>query len=168
MGMSQWDPCRLSTGSNASKFNQYRAAELKHGRVAQHFIRFKFSGEMQARYGGNIDFEGVPSGFGAISAFPANVCFALLILTLGIVELRASDEGRAPGDFGDPLNLREKVASGITDDANLRTYELEHGRLAMLEVMGTLVAEYVTGYDAVEQWENAGAGAARLLATMSS
>jgi len=154
--MTRWDPLGLSAGKNAHRFNQYRAAELKHGRVAmlatvglvvQHSIRFK-----------GLALSSVPSGFGAISAFPASAAFGALILLAGIVELRVSDAGRAPGDFGDPLNLRNTVAYDIKDDPMLKTFELEHGRVAMLGVLGSLAAEYVTGYDAAEQWGHLGEG----------
>merc|ERR1712050_135400 len=101
------------------------------------------------------------SGLGAISTFPSSAAFGALVLAAGIFELRMSDKaGKTPGDFGDPFNWREEVAGTITDEATLKTYELEHGRLAMLGVIGTLAAEYVTGYDAVEPWRHAGAVAA--------
>merc|ERR1719277_1829193 len=166
-GMSRWDPCGFTKGENARDFDKYRSAELKHGRVAmvaivglvtQHFVRF---GPLSTNEG-VYDLAGLPSGFGALSTFPSSAGFGAIVLLAGFVELRASDEGRAPGDFGDPLNWRKEVAYTIEDDALLKTYELEHGRLAMLGVMGTLAAEYVTGYDAVEQWQYWAEGAARL------
>jgi hypothetical protein len=166
-GMSRWDPCGFTTGKNADKFDIYRTAELKHGRVAmmavvglvaQHYVRF---GPLSTNEG-VYDLSTLPSGLGALSTFPSNAGFGAIVLLAGFVELRASDEGRAPGDFGDPLDWRRQVAGTIPDIAMLRTYELEHGRLAMLGVMGVLAAEYVTGYDSVQQWENFGEGAGRL------
>merc|ERR1712203_310117 len=168
-GMTRWDPLGFTTGKNAAKFDQYRAAELKHGRVAmmatiglvaQHYFRFK----SLAFNDGVSDLSSVPSGLGAISTFPASAAFGALVLTAGIFELRMSDkDGKTPGDFGDPLNWRKEVAGTIKDEATLKTYELEHGSLAMLGVMGTLAAEYVTGYDAVDQWGHAAEGAGRLI-----
>merc|ERR1712190_73679 len=168
-GMTRWDPLGFTVGKNAAKFDQYRAAELKHGRVAmmatiglvaQHYFRFKGL----AFNDGAFDLSGVPSGVGAISAFPSSAAFGVLVLVAGIFELRMSDkDGKTPGDFGDPLNWRKEVAGTIQDEKMLKTYELEHGRLAMLGVMGTLAAEYVTGYDAVDQWGHAAEGAGRLI-----
>jgi len=167
-GMARWDPCGFTAGKNAVKFDQYRAAEIKHGRVAmmaiiglvaQHYFRFKGL----AFNDGSFSLDDAPAGLGALATFPSNAGFGALVLAAGIVELRMSDEGRAPGDFGDPLNWRKEVAYTIRDDATLKTYEIEHGRLAMLGVMGTLAAEYVTGYDGVEQWEHAAEGAGRLI-----
>lgn len=167
-GMTRWDPCGFTSGKRARKFNAYRAAEVKHGRVAmlaivglvvQHYVRFAplATGE------GVFDLNDVPSNFGAISTFPSSAGFGVFVLLAGFVELRASDKGRAPGDFGDILNWRKEVAGTIPDDALLQTYELEHGRLAMLGVMGTFAAEYVTNYDAVEQWQHAVEGAGNLV-----
>jgi len=168
-GMTRWDPLGLSKGISAAKFDKFRAAELKHGRVAmvavvgllsQHYVRLKYL----VTSDGVLDLGEVPSGFGAISTAPASAAFALIVLMAGFFELGVlSDKGRAPGDFGDPLNWREQLDYLSLDDATLKTYELEHGRLAMLGVMGTLAAEYVTGYDAVGQWEHAAAGAGRLI-----
>merc|ERR1711972_356840 len=159
-GMTRWDPLGFTTGKNAAKFDQYRAAELKHGRVAmmatiglvaQHYFRFKGL----AFNDGMNDLSSVPSNLGAISTFPSSAAFGVLVLVAGIFELRLSDkDGKTPGDFGDPLNWRNEVASTINDEKTLKTYELEHGRLA---------AEYVTGYDAVDQWAHAAEGAGRLI-----
>lgn len=169
-GMTRWDPAGLSSGKNAYKFDQYRAAEVKHGRVAmmavvglvaQHYFRF----------GGIVgqdvySLDDVPAGFGAITTFPSSVGFAIMVLTAGIIETGVlSDEGEKPGYFGDPLGFRKSVEyAGIDDE--IETMELEHGRLAMFGVIGTLWAEYVTGYDAVEQWEHATEGGGRLLSLL--
>jgi len=131
------------------------------GLVVQHYSRFQGLGWGDGS--APLDpLQDTPSSFEAIGTYPASAAFGTLVLFAGIVELRFSDEGRAPGDYGDPLNLRQSLAYEITDDANLKTFELEHGRLAMLGVMGVLAAEYITGYDAVEQWEHAAEGYVRL------
>jgi len=170
-GMTRWDPLGLSTGKNAANFDQYRAAEVKHGRIAmlatvglvtQHYFRFK------AIIGQEVEsLENVPSGFQAATTYPGSVGFAILFLVAGIIELGVlSDEDNKPGYFGDPLGWRKNFEySGI--DAELETMELEHGRLAMFGVIGTLWAEYQTGYDAVEQWEHATEGAGRLFKLMT-
>lgn len=166
-GMTRWDPAGLSSGKNAHKFDTYRAAEVKHGRiamiavvglVAQHYFRFKGIVGQEV-----YSLEDVPAGFGAITTYPSSVGFAIIVLIAGIIETGVlSDEGQKPGYFGDPLGLRKNIAYADFDN-ELETMEIEHGRLAMFGVIGTLWAEYVTGYDAVEQWEHATEGGGRLL-----
>ena len=160
-GMERWDPLNLSTGDE-EKFNRYRGAELKHGRVAmlavvgliaQHSYRFPFVltgafGELKAS-----SLTDVPSGFGAIFASPSAEAFGILFLISGWFEtVFWTDKGRAPGDFGDPAGLRKRSIFEYTDFEAVRTLELEHGRLAMVGFIGTMAGEYVTGYDAVDQW----------------
>ena len=160
-GMERWDPLKLSTGDE-EKFDRYRGAELKHGRVAmlavvgliaQHSYRFPFVltgafGELKAS-----SLTDVPSGFGAIFASPSAEAFGILFLISGWFEtVFWTDKGRAPGDFGDPAGLRKRSIFEYTDFEAVRTLELEHGRLAMVGFIGTMAGEYVTGYDAVDQW----------------
>lgn len=157
-GMLQWDPVGFSTGENASKFNDYRRAELKHGRVAmlatlglivQHTWRFQYL---------DPELRTAPSGIKAITESPTSYYFGTMVLVAGILEMGVlRDDGREPGDFGDPLGFQKESKLDV-DEKFLKTYELEHGRLAMLGFMGTLAAEYTTGYDAVDQWANARAG----------
>ena len=160
-GMDRWDPLNLSTG-DVEKFDRYRGAELKHGRVAmlavvgliaQHSYRFPFVltggfGELKAS-----SLTDVPSGFGAVFASPSAEAFGILFLVAGWFEtVFWTDNGRAPGDFGDPAGLRKRSMFEYTDFEAVRTLELEHGRLAMVGFIGTMAGEYVTGYDAVDQW----------------
>jgi light-harvesting complex I chlorophyll a/b binding protein 1 len=168
-GMTRWDPLGFTAGANAANFDKYRAAELKHGRVcmiatvglvAQHSWKLPYI----VTPGGFIDLGSVPSGFGAISTAPASYAFGLLVLMAGFLELGVlSDKGRSPGDFGDPAGWKAGVTYTGMSEKLLKTYELEHGRLAMFGVIGTLAAEYLTGNDAVEQWENAVGGGGKLL-----
>jgi hypothetical protein len=66
-----FDPLNLSTDEN---FEQYRASELKHGRVAQLAVIgyivpeiFKFPGEIAP----GLKFEDIPNGVAAINTIPA-------------------------------------------------------------------------------------------------
>jgi len=165
-GVPMWDPCKFVTGQNSSKdpalFDKYRAAEIKHGRVAmvatvglivQHYWRIKLVTPDEI-----IPLNG-PNGIGALSeGQPSSAAFGLLFLMAGFVELGLlkNPEGAKPWDFGDPAGWRKSIEYLDIDDATLRTYEIEHGRLAMFGVMGALAAELVSGYDAVEQWEHWG------------
>merc|ERR1711933_450246 len=128
--------------NNVQTFDKYRAAELKHGRVAmmatvglivQHYWRIKLVTPDQI-----IPLDG-PNGMGALSAGqPSAAAFGLLFLMAGFVELGVlkNPEGAKPWDFGDPAGWRKSIAYLDIDDATLASYELEHGRLAMFGVIG--------------------------------
>jgi len=160
-GQAYWDPAGLSNGISAEQFRQYRTAELKHGRVAmlavaglvgQHYSRFNVG-----------DFDQVSSnGVAALSESPAGSGLALFIFLIGFLELNISDEGRAPGDYGDPLSFAEasgirtpqiRWSSSLGDDlTEFRNFELNHGRLAMWGFLIAVIQEYNSGFDAVDQW----------------
>jgi len=161
-GMDRWDPLNLSK-DDPVKFDRYRGAELKHGRVAmlavvgllvQHWKKLPYiitgDGENPAP-----SLENVPTGFGALTTYPASVGFAFLFLLAGWVELVfwKQEKDKAPGDFGDPAGLQKRSIFPIGTDFNaIRTLELEHGRLAMMGFWGAMSAEWLTGKDAVQQW----------------
>jgi len=161
-GVLLWDPLKFVKDNDVQTFDKYRAAELKHGRVAmmatvglvvQHYVRIKLVTPDEI-----IPLNG-PAGIGALSeGEPSAAAFGLLFLMTGFVELGVlrNPEGAKPWDFGDPAGWRKQIEYLNIDDATLATYELEHGRLAMFGVIGTLSAELVSGYDAVEQWEHWG------------
>lgn len=161
-GVLIWDPLKFVKDKDQETFDKYRAAELKHGRVAmmatvglivQHYVRISLVSpdKIIPLYG--------PNGLGALSeGQPSSAAFGLLFLMAGYVELCVlkNPEGAKPWDFGDPLGWRKAIDYLDIDDATLATYELEHGRLAMFGVIGALSAELVSDCDAVEQWERMG------------
>mmetsp|Transcript_2146 Transcript_2146/g.3638 ORF Transcript_2146/g.3638 Transcript_2146/m.3638 type:complete len:284 (-) Transcript_2146:114-965(-) len=140
-----WDPLDYCPPSRAG-FLEMRRAELKHGRVAmmaavgavvQHFITFPGFGD-------------VSRGFDAIYEFPGNIGTLLLLAGIGYVELNIVEEdGKYPGDFGDPAGLLKTPYGSY--ELEMRNKELNNGRFAMIAIMGILVAENDTGKDAVEQ-----------------
>jgi len=49
-------------------------------------------------------FQDVPSGIGAaMSDQPSAPALGLIFMFAGIIEYNTSDDGREPGDFGDPF-----------------------------------------------------------------
>jgi len=169
-GEYYWDPLELSTNITRERFRWYRQAEIKHGRVGmmaclglivQHSTRFNFSYPYTDSEV-NLQNYSIPSGVGALEYAPASYLFGCLVLAAGIYELRASDEGRAAGDFGDPLNLNSEWQYG--EKIMWRNFELNHGRLAMLGAIGSIFAEYATGLDAYDQWGAAAAAWKRTFA----
>jgi len=164
-GQYIWDPLKLSTNVSEETFRWYRQAELKHGRVSmlaiagllnQHYWRFE--GLELGSFEGGLglspnSFESVPNGFAAVTD-AAGPYLGALVIVAGIVELRTSDEGREPGNFGDPAGIVGSNTNGfvLRYDEEWRNFELNHGRLAMFGIIGALAAEYVTGLDTFGQW----------------
>jgi hypothetical protein len=155
-GVLMWDPAGFCKGDEAT-FDRYREAEVKHGRVAmlavvglvvQHYAHIKYF----IMPDGVTPMDDVPNGLGALTSEPGGQGFAILVLLAGIVELGVlkAPEGSKPWEFGDPAGFREFMVD--MDDATLKSYEIEHGRLAMLGFIGAVMAECLTGYDAVDQW----------------
>merc|ERR1712157_136152 len=116
-----------STGKNEKHFDRYRAAEIKHGRVAmlaatgllaQHSWRLP---EIIVGGGdGNpaVSLNGVPSGFTAITCSPAAPACGVLFLVAGFFELVFwTEDGRGPGDFGDPLEGKKWMENTYLDAA---------------------------------------------------
>ena len=69
-----WDPAGLSDGISQEKFDEYRLAELKHGRVAQLAVLGYIAPETY-RFGydlvpGELSTNDVPNGIAAINAIP--------------------------------------------------------------------------------------------------
>jgi len=156
-----------SLATDEATFRKYRSAEIKHGRIAmlatfgivvQHYYHFKALSFPDAY----LDLEAAPNGLSAVWTYPSNVGFACLFLAAGIFEMYYNDEGREPGDYGDPWNLKEAVVKD-GDLKTFRSYEIEHGRLAMFGILGSLAAEYTSGWDAVDQWANVGPYAAKFI-----
>jgi len=137
-----WDPAGFAKMGDEAGFRNYRAAEIKHGRVAmmaavggvvQHYVQFP-------------GFESVPKGLSAVTTAPGSYGFAALFIAAGLLELGAWTESpdKEPGNFGDPAGLNQ-----YTEEMRLR--ELNNGRFAMFAAIGIIAAELYTGLDAVEQ-----------------
>jgi len=119
-----WDPAGLSSGISQEKFDEYRLAELKHGRVAQLAVLGYIAPETY-RFGydlipGKLSTNDIPNGIAAINAIPF-LGWAQIIALVGCVEYY--------GFYRSPtgeLDLPEDIL------AKRQTAELQHGRLAML------------------------------------
>mmetsp|Transcript_4174 Transcript_4174/g.9401 ORF Transcript_4174/g.9401 Transcript_4174/m.9401 type:complete len:268 (+) Transcript_4174:79-882(+) len=145
-----WDPAGFA--KDQATFEDFRGKELKHGRVAmmcilgflgQHFWRFP-------------SYEQVPDGVYALTNTPGSTGFACFFLITGFFELRVLadlEEGNPPGNFGDPFKLINTGNGGYDD--GWRNFEINNGRLAMIGAIGTITANWYTGLDAFEQWNQA-------------
>jgi len=139
-----WDPLKLCPSGDKSGFRKLRSAEMKHGRVAmlasiglvaQHYIRFPTG-----------TFDDIPSGIWApFTPWGGFGCCAIVWVCLVLEFVPFSqDPFKEVGDFGDPLN------TGMYSP-EMRDRELNNGRFAMIATMGILLAELVSGKDAVQQ-----------------
>jgi len=166
-GVSIWDPAGLSKRIDNKTFRQYRAAELKHGRICM----LALIGLIVQHAWKLPKFQAVPSGIGAATSDQASApALGLIFMLAGIIEYNTSDNGRDPGDFGDPFEVIEfaDYNPNRADDVTLwRNRELNHCRLAMVGFLGAIVAECATGFDVLEQWRFAGPAWRRTIAILS-
>ena len=133
-----WDPLGLSTGKDQETFDNYRAAELKHGRVAMLAVT-GYIVHAATRLPGTIDLDGttfdsVPNGVGAIGAI-SSFGWLQIVASIGYWELIGWETNNTPGDLGIPFQ------SFIDTEEKQKAYklrELQNGRLAMLGIMALL------------------------------
>mmetsp|Transcript_29213 Transcript_29213/g.96970 ORF Transcript_29213/g.96970 Transcript_29213/m.96970 type:complete len:259 (-) Transcript_29213:89-865(-) len=143
-----FDPAGFAKMGDRAGFRNLRVSELKHGRVAmmaalgtviQHNIKFP-------------GFDEVPGGIKALITPPGTYGFIVLLAIAGGMELVVwkQDDDKEPGNFGDPLNF------GMYQE-EWRNRELNNGRMAMISILGIILAELVSGLDGVEQiWKPIG------------
>merc|ERR1712232_1410103 len=100
------------------------------------------------------DFDAIPHG-AAVTDGGAGPYTGLVVILAGILELRLNDDGKEPGNFGDPAGILSASGGVGAYDTTWRNMEINNGRLAMFGIIGALTAEYVTGMDTYAQWEAA-------------
>ena len=141
-----WDPAKLTSGISQETFDQYRLAEVKHGRVAQLAVLGYVAAETY-RFPGDISpglaCKDVPNGLAALDAIPS-LGWAQIIFFIGAV-----DYWGFLGNFeiGKPDLEPEELEKR-------KLNELQHGRLAMLATLElfrhdsqNLVSPGFDGYD---------------------
>lgn len=130
-GVSQplgfFDPLGLATAEN---FEQYRTAELKHGRVAQLAVLgyvipevFRFPFDIAP----GVPAASVPNGIAAISAIPALGWFQIFFLIGSVDYYGFLILGDTEAKDKSPEELKE-----------LKTKELNNGRLAQIAILELL------------------------------
>jgi hypothetical protein len=122
-----FDPWGLSDGIDQETFDQYRTAELKHGRVAQLAVVgyvvqevFRWPGEIAP----GLAYADIPNGVAAIDAIPF-LGWAQIFFLIGAVDYY--------GVLGDFPSGKPNLPADVLEKRQLQ--ELQHGRLAMLATM---------------------------------
>ena len=150
----EFDPWGLTKDKSPETIAWYRAAELKHGRVAmlaalgqltQYFVRIGDPVFSE----GNKPFKALEQVFQERPLAGVQVILAIFAVE-ALGQFNQVKEGAAPGDLGfDPLGLKPSDPE-TWEKVQLR--ELKNGRLAMLAIAGMLYTELLTGNGVLEAW----------------
>jgi hypothetical protein len=151
--LGYWDPLGLSADGDQEKFNRYRAAETKHGRIAQlamlHYIVTGLGVKLPGLVEANDHIpDTIPAGFQAITsgAWPVQGWAQVLLFASALEVLAPQKPDRAPGDVQPDTPLFKKFEDKSESEAvEYINKELNNGRLAMVAVLGTLVQAGLTG-----------------------
>mmetsp|Transcript_8963 Transcript_8963/g.16145 ORF Transcript_8963/g.16145 Transcript_8963/m.16145 type:complete len:245 (-) Transcript_8963:82-816(-) len=142
--LGYFDPLGFCKDGDVETFRQYRAAELKHGRVAMMAAVGLVAQDLFQLPG--VSEWGAGNGIMAATTLFGQWGLVAIFMWSGNLELIWQErENREPGNFGDPLNL------GMYD-IDMRNKELNNGRFAMICVTGILAAELMTGKTALQQF----------------
>jgi hypothetical protein len=124
-----WDPLGLSSKIDQDTFDTYRAAELKHGRVAQLAV-IGYVVQEACRFPGNLSldtkFADIPNGLDAIKEVPFGG-WAQILIGVALVEYKGLD-----GSVGSFAQGQLDLPEDILEKRQL--CELQHGRIAMLAI----------------------------------
>jgi len=137
-----WDPLGLC--ENEEKFKDFRAKEIKHGRLAMMGALGMLTQSLVQLPG----MEGVPKDVTACTVGNGQVGFFLTLAIIGGLEAAVfvQDPNKEPGNFGNPLPWW----SDYSDE--MRARELNNGRIAMFSAIGIIAASLYTGKPAIEQF----------------
>jgi len=126
------------------KFNDFRAKEIKHGRLAMMGALGMLTQSLVQVPG----MEGVPKGVAACTVGNGQVGFvAVLAIIAGLeVAVFVQDPQKEPGNFGNPLPWFDDYSD------EMRGKELNNGRIAMFSAIGIIASSLYTGRSAVEQF----------------
>merc|ERR1719145_236359 len=150
-----WDP--LGLGADEASLYRRRVVEIKHGRVCMVAFLGMTVGPndlivpSHALLSPSLDlhFDDIPGGIAAISAVPAAGWLQIIAL-VGVHELTINkqDYTKEPGEIPTFLGFKPEDPAVFRDK---QAKELKNGRLAMIAVLGELMAQQVSGQGTYEQ-----------------
>jgi light-harvesting complex I chlorophyll a/b binding protein 1 len=150
-----FDP--LGLGADESALYRRRVVEIKHGRICMvAFLGMTIGpndliAPSHALLAPSLDlhFDDIPGGIAAIDYVPAAGWFQIIAL-VGVHELTIAkqDYTKVPGEIPTFLGFKPEDPA-VFKSKQLK--ELKNGRLAMIAVLGELMAQKVSGYGTYEQ-----------------
>ena len=137
-----FDP--LGFCKDEASFKDYRAKELKHGRAAMMGALGMLTQSLVQVPG----MEAVPKSVNAIFVGNGMVGGLATLALIGGLEafVFVQDEKKEPGNFGNPLPWFDDYSD------EMRSRELNNGRIAMFAAIGQIAAGLYTGKSAIEQF----------------
>merc|ERR1719199_2498377 len=150
-----WDP--LGLGADEASLYRRRVVEIKHGRVCMVAFLGMTVGPNDLVVPSHqllspslgLHFDDIPGGVAAISAVPLAGWLQIIAL-IGIHELTVAkqDYTKEPGEINTFLGFKPEDPE-VFKSKQLK--ELKNGRLAMLAVLGEMMAQQVSGMGTYEQ-----------------
>eukprot|EP00316_Scyphosphaera_apsteinii_P013706 CAMPEP_0119313576 /NCGR_PEP_ID=MMETSP1333-20130426/29543_1 /TAXON_ID=418940 /ORGANISM="Scyphosphaera apsteinii, Strain RCC1455" /LENGTH=221 /DNA_ID=CAMNT_0007318433 /DNA_START=39 /DNA_END=704 /DNA_ORIENTATION=+ len=150
-----WDP--LGLGADEASLYRRRVVEIKHGRVCMVAFLGMTVGPNELVQPSHqllspsldLHFDDIPGGIAAINAVPAAGWFQIIAL-VGVHELTINkqDYTKEPGEIPTFLGFKPDDVATFKDK---QLKELKNGRLAMIAVLGELMAQQVSGMGTYEQ-----------------
>jgi len=150
-----WDP--LGLGADEASLYRRRVVEIKHGRICMVAFLGMTVGPNELIAPSHqllspsldLHFDDIPGGIAAIGEVPG-AGWAQIIALVGIHELTINkqDYTKVPGEI--PTFLGFKPEDPV-EFKSKQLKELKNGRLAMIAVLGELMAQQVSGMGTYEQ-----------------
>jgi Chlorophyll A-B binding protein len=153
--LGYFDPLKLLVDADESQFEQMRAQELKHGRIAQLAFLGNIVVLSGARFPGflsnteNIKFSDLPShGIEAISKVPT-AGLAQIALFITCVEIGSSQlKGEFKGDYTSIIDFGWAKQTDAWKKKKM-SIELNNGRAAMMGIWGLVTHELIGNLDSM-------------------